>query len=293
MFSCARSVAYRAAVCAVMCVFPYVVTPWQPAVQAQDEPRSVRLVYEFPAGERLTRQDVAPVLQARIGSLTNGRHKLRVLPDGKSLEITLPPLPPAELDRCKKLIAAPGMLAFHILALRGVHDDVIQLAEAQAGREVRDADQRIVAHWAQYDPEEVKLTTAHVTRRDDEAGQLALLIHTRDEPSGRDLQQVDIDRLASAGLALSAQLTPQGGAKMLRLTKANLPDPNTGAGRQLAIEFDGRILTAPTIRAEIGERFVITGDFTEDELRFLRDVLRAGQLPFAFVGPISEVAVEP
>jgi preprotein translocase subunit SecD len=50
--------------------------------------------------------------------------------------------------------------------------------------------------------------------------------------------------------------------KMRTLTKANV-------GQPLAIVFDGEVLSAPTIMSEFGERFDITGRFTEQQAREL------------------------
>ncbi|MFO0904857.1 MAG: protein translocase subunit SecD [Pirellulales bacterium] len=71
------------------------------------------------------------------------------------------------------------------------------------------------------------------------------------------------------------------------LTGANLPD---GAfTRQLGIVLDGRLLSAPAIQGRITDRGQITGQFTQKEVDFLVEILRAGSLPAALTQePVSE-----
>jgi SecD/SecF fusion protein len=70
--------------------------------------------------------------------------------------------------------------------------------------------------------------------------------------------------------------------KMSNLTGQNLE-------RKLAIIFDNELKSAPVIRAKISERGEITGDFTEDEVNFMVEILKSGSLPVVLhKNPISE-----
>jgi len=57
-----------------------------------------------------------------------------------------------------------------------------------------------------------------------------------------------------------------------KATEANIGSP-------LAIVLDGKVVSAPVIRARIGQEGVIDGDFSEAEARELAIVLRSGPLP--------------
>ncbi|MCU0877351.1 MAG: protein translocase subunit SecD, partial [Pirellulaceae bacterium] len=70
--------------------------------------------------------------------------------------------------------------------------------------------------------------------------------------------------------------------KMSNLTGQNLE-------RKLAIIFDNELKSAPVIRAKISERGEITGEFTEDEVNFMVEILKSGSLPVVLhKNPISE-----
>ena len=74
--------------------------------------------------------------------------------------------------------------------------------------------------------------------------------------------------------------SPDHGAFLAEYTAANI-------GTKLGILIDGRVLSAPTIQAQIGEEALISGNFTEAEARELAAVIGGGMLPFPLT--VSEV----
>jgi preprotein translocase subunit SecD len=60
--------------------------------------------------------------------------------------------------------------------------------------------------------------------------------------------------------------TDAGAKKMAKLTEEH-------TGKLLAVVLDGKVLTAPVIRAKISARAAITGKFTEAEAKKLADLL--------------------
>ncbi|MFN7974513.1 MAG: protein translocase subunit SecD [Acidobacteriota bacterium] len=78
------------------------------------------------------------------------------------------------------------------------------------------------------------------------------------------------DQFGQASVNFS--LKSEGSDKFGRATKENL-------GKQLAIVLDGKVKSAPTIRAEIRDRGEITGNFSIPEADDLSLVLRSGSLP--------------
>jgi tRNA A-37 threonylcarbamoyl transferase component Bud32 len=90
------------------------------------------------------------------------------------------------------------------------------------------------------------------------------------------LSSLDVD---SAGFAtyqsaqkeLAVFLNPRGGEQFAKATRENV-------GRRLAIVWQGRVISAPVVRAEItGRRVTISGRFTEAEAQQLLDVLNHRQ----------------
>ncbi len=67
-------------------------------------------------------------------------------------------------------------------------------------------------------------------------------------------------------------LTHEGGERFSEVTGQNI-------GRGLAIVLDGKIQSAPTIRAQIGDSGIIEGSYTRQEVEDLSTVLRSGALP--------------
>lgn len=75
--------------------------------------------------------------------------------------------------------------------------------------------------------------------------------------------------------------------RMKLLTTTNLP--GDGFARQLAILLDNRVLVAPSIRGEIGQKGQITGRFTLAEVARLVAILKSGPLPLRLKPePVSE-----
>ncbi|MEM9828679.1 MAG: protein translocase subunit SecD [Planctomycetota bacterium] len=83
----------------------------------------------------------------------------------------------------------------------------------------------------------------------------------------------------SGAPAVAFRLTDSGAVRFLSLTTNNIPVGNRK--RRLGIVMDDRLLSAPTINSPIGKEGQITGNFTQDEVESLVQILRAGQLPAA------------
>jgi predicted amidohydrolase len=89
-----------------------------------------------------------------------------------------------------------------------------------------------------------------------------IYLHPTAEVTGADVAQAAVGVDAAFNPAIDITLTKEGGKKMGRLTEAHLEKP-------LAILVGGKVLTAPTVKAKIGERVQITGKFTKDEVERL------------------------
>lgn len=72
--------------------------------------------------------------------------------------------------------------------------------------------------------------------------------------------------------SLRVKLGTAGGLRMQQLSKTCLD-------QKMALIVDGVIITAPTVRSEIGAEFVVTGNFTENELNEIAVRIREAMLP--------------
>lgn len=68
------------------------------------------------------------------------------------------------------------------------------------------------------------------------------------------------------------KLDQLGGLHLQRLSK-------TSMNQQLAIIVNGVVISAPIVRSEIGREFVITGNFSDDELAMIADGIRGAMVP--------------
>ncbi len=93
--------------------------------------------------------------------------------------------------------------------------------------------------------------------------------------------------------SISFNPTTEGSIKMGKLTARNLPDKQSGHERRLGIVLDKYLISAPSIRGTITSRGEITGSFTNDEVKELVDILRAGKLPATLdPNPLSEDRID-
>ncbi len=103
--------------------------------------------------------------------------------------------------------------------------------------------------------------------------------------TGADLDNVLIDRDEYGQWAVSFTLSRAGGRKFARVTEENMD-------QRLAIVLDGKVQSAPVIRARISRNGQITGNYSLEEAEELMIVLRSGALP-ASVVPFEERTVGP
>ncbi|MEX2172753.1 MAG: protein translocase subunit SecD, partial [Pirellulaceae bacterium] len=97
-----------------------------------------------------------------------------------------------------------------------------------------------------------------------------------------DLASARADRDQNLRPNIAFTMKGEGIYKMGNLTAGNLE-------RKLAIIFDNELKSAAVIRDKISEQGEITGDFTQEEVQFIVDVLKSGSLPVVLhENPISE-----
>jgi SecD/SecF fusion protein len=225
-----------------------------------------------------------------------GQKEVTVRPFGlDQIEVILPEVEQGEVEQLKKIISSAGLLEFRILANRAdgrpQHREAIRLGEASRARTVQ-KDGREIGRWVRLAEEKVQPETGMITRPGPgESTEVLVLVEDEKRTvTGGDLSRVSPD-LDDATLApcVSFILTSEGSRKFGLLTKRNLPDPNNGVTSRLGIVLDDVLQSAPVIRSQITSMGQITGNFEQDDVDFLVEVLNAGSLPAALESePISE-----
>lgn len=180
--------------------------------------------------------------------------------DGNRIVVQLPGVDDPE--RVKKLIKNTAFLDFRLVSF------------PTDGRGVSSPDQ-ILGNYGGQLPAELEIVSGPI--RDDQGNVVAEQYYAVEKSSvitGRDLKD------ARPGLGDFNQpivnffLTHEGGQRFGEVTGANI-------GRGLAIVLDGKVRSAPTIRAQIRDSGIIEGSFTRQEVEDLSTVLKSGALPAA------------
>jgi preprotein translocase subunit SecD len=103
--------------------------------------------------------------------------------------------------------------------------------------------------------------------------------------TGRDLRGADASQDENGQPAVSFNLTNEGGQKFYAFTSAHVKD-------LLAVVLDGKVQSVATINEPIRDSGIITGHFTEQEVKDQAMILRSGALP-ASIKYIEDLTVGP
>lgn len=233
-----------------------------------------KLVYKQRNGKLDTLQ-IARVLRERINAKDAGDVVVRPL-DGGGCEILLPGASDERVAEIKKVIASGNLLQFRIVALRGMDDKLIKACQ--------DGQDHEGAAWAAYDPDKVDFDSDVAVRTMPE-GKSKVLTLTDQEVDAGHVEYASEGRDESLRPSLNCTFNAEGARRMKKLTSTNLR-------RQLAIIFDGSVISAPTIQSPISTECQLTGNFTQDEVRSMIIPLRQAQM-FAVLEPTptSEIKV--
>lgn len=216
------------------------------------------------------------------------------------IEIIIPKASEQELEVIERQIYTAGALEFRITASPEFNADraIIDAALAMPlGENVLVVEGEKVAKWVSYRIEEfgpVDEPSNRVVKR--QAGLIAqALVKTDDGQNivGGHLKQTVMTIGDSGKPEVSFKLDTVGAYRFGLLTGTNLPN-SSGARRSLGIVLDDRLISAPSINTRITRQGVIEGIPTEEEVKFLIDILDAGSLPAALnKDPISRETISP
>jgi SecD/SecF fusion protein len=286
----------------------------------------VILVYEIQSDQFLTAtnnspQDVNPDTgQTRKGPRDVNMDQLisviskRINPGGvmeitvrkvgaKSIEIIIPRVEEAEVQRIKRIISKSGSLEFRILATRQDPEmarliDKAQLLKDNEMELFQDGQRR--AYF-------IPIETEKMGRLVDDPNFLKRVVTRKGKPQVQVLVYDDPEDVTGAyltraykgmdekgGYAVHFRFGSEGAAKFGRLTTRYQPSTMAAFKYHLGIVLDGTLQSAPTINSPITSEGQISGDFSEQEVDDLVGVLNAGALPAALnPAPISEQYIGP
>jgi preprotein translocase subunit SecD len=163
-------------------------------------------------------------------------------------------------ERVRRLIKNTAFLEFRITAY------------PEAGGEGVSRED-IMSHYGGQLPPDVEILSRDIrNERGAVTGQSFFAVQKARAVTGRDLKTAKPSRGQFNDPIVQFVMTPTGSKAFGDLTGAN-------QGRGLAIVLDGKVVTAPVIRAKITDSGVIEGSFTQEEVQDLSTVLRSGALP--------------
>jgi len=254
--------------------------------------------------------DMGALVQALNRRINPGGVKeLVIRPYGEQqVEIIVPQAEDAEIKQIKRMITQSGFLTFRIVANASQHPQLFSLADdpAQAtAKEVRDEQGHVVGEWVRLALEEGSTPESPRFKvppgpdnktRELRPGRVDILtvVDPLFNVEGRHLHAVRSGFDDSLTPCVNFQMSSEGATLFGGLTASNLPDRQAGRYSLLGIVMDGELISAPRILSTITDQGQITGRFTQEEVDFLVNVLRAGKLPAVLRSePINENNISP
>ena len=261
----------------------------------------VILVYEVDQTQKIS--DQAVDMNELIGAIRRrinpgGQKEITIRKCGvEQIEVIVPEVEEAEVQRIKRLITTTGNLQFRILASRRKYNDLIENALANPQKDkILDSAGKLKAWWTP-----IKVGREHLFAKDDQIAVRqatkkgrevteVLVVNENKDITGAYLDDARPGTDQTGNPCVNFVFNETGGQKFGELTGDNLPDPQTGYQYRLGIILDDEMYSAPGLRSRIYRRGEISGGFTKDAVNELVNVLRAGSLPAALAKePISEL----
>jgi len=225
------------------------------------EPTSgTRLTYECEPLEGATSPDlerVCGVLRRRLGPRGGRGYVIRPAAAG-FIEVLLPV--EADVTDVKRLAASPGLLEFRIMADRQADRDranfegILRLKEAgQPPDDSRFKWYPVARGWEWYQQGLLdSWNFVYVVDKETWAVEALVDVSDGQDVTGKDLSRVSASLQDGEPIVLF-YLKPEAGTRMARLTRPEMKD------RQLAIILDGRIQSAPVLKATLSTGGIIEG----------------------------------
>ena len=266
------------------------------------------LVYEVDAAKEAARRREAGEVDGQVDmdKLVTAVSR-RVNPGGQKevtirrygldqIEVIVPDVDQAEVDLIKRIVSSGGALEFRIVANSRDprHQAAIEAAAGAPGANVS-LGGRSVARWVELDPAKVNAADPALVLRKVGEDRTDVLVMLDDfNVTGELLSRAGGGFDQSLQPCVKFNFKPRGAELFGSLTSENLPDPANRLDSKLGIVLDGVLQSAAVIREAISASGQITGNFKQQDVDVIVEVLNAGSLPAALVSePISEQKISP
>ncbi len=261
----------------------------------------VLLVYEVDKSKQTSDQQVdMDKMIAAISKRINpgGQKEVTVRTYGTDqIEIIVPEVDEAEVQRIERTISRTGSLEFRILANRRDNADLMERALADPTKDkVLDGANKLQAWWVpvKEGQEHSFDSYSDIARREKmKGGRKVTEILVLNDPyniTGDYLTSAKPSTDRTGRPAVSFAFDTRGAERFAQMTSTHLPDKVSGFTYKLAIILDDELFSAPSIQSTISDQGEITGSFTPQEVQEQVNVLNAGSLPAALSKePISKL----
>ena len=204
----------------------------------------------------------------------------------EQIEIIIPEVNETEVQRIERIISTTGNLEFRILANQRNDKELIERALANPSESrVLDSQRNLLAWWVPVKEGE-EIAYPEIATRTRKVGQRTIteILVEKDiyDVTGVYLTKASPSVNNKTGKpCVEFMFNTAGGQLFGELTGNHRPDSASGFTYKLAIILDGQLQSAPSINERITDRGVITGNFTQQQVQDLVNVLNAGSLPAA------------
>ncbi|MGI8981591.1 MAG: SecDF P1 head subdomain-containing protein [Pirellulaceae bacterium] len=184
------------------------------------------------------------------------------------------------VGRIKEIVEHAGSLEFRILANEYDHSRLIERSQQELDNELTNSAGQRLAWWLPMNSKETleNANESELVRRISTRGEEQILV-VADEfnVTGELLQAANPGLDDALKPCIDFSLTSEGAKRFGSLTGHNLP--TAGITRRLGVILNGKIYSAPLLQSAISDRGRITGQFTQQEVSKLANVLNAGSIP--------------
>jgi len=235
------------------------------------------LIYKVPSASRDSLEETRRVMQTRADTLGVAAINFSLDATQGEVHVELPGLSQAEAARVKRVLTQLGKLEWRPVA---EEDDWTPTGTTQEGARKTVFDKPEEEQRVHYFPEpREKAVNAwmppYKSGREKEGERerqgFFVKMDEQDCIKGSDLAHVRMGQDGMGRPAPSFELLPASRAKMARITEKY-------RGKRMAILFNDRALSAPTIESRIETQGIITGINNTDEIRELITVMKSGSL---------------
>lgn len=225
-------------------------------LQLERKSNVIRLTIPADVAKQLAHEAVAgniAVIRARVDSMGVG--EIPITPAGeRGIVIEFPNI--RDPEEAKRVIGKTALLEFKVV------------------EDVGSGPEELLNRYGGTLPEGMMI----IEGKERLGSQLVYLVPVYTDVTGRLLK----DAFPGTGGKIGAEpvvkfrFNAEGGEKFYELTRNNL-------GRQLAVIFDGKVITAPVVQAAIRDEGEITGSFSMESARELAMLLKSG----SFIAPVT------